>query len=160
MGFRAFISNLPSLLFGHKTSKDGASTRPALIVTLVLSHDNPYNTTIYLAEDPDTPLYSVITKRASDRGKRTYVYRGSVEGQLLAHLEWRGLETDIVHFGEEPPQSFDRWLKQSRMPFKECVRHIIVCGYYCNSELAIIALETLKVGNISGKITLEFERLR
>ncbi|TBU63091.1 hypothetical protein BD310DRAFT_842774 [Dichomitus squalens] len=75
--------------------------------TLVLSPDDPSNTTIYDAAD-GTEVYTVSTQR---RWNGTTTYIVNVHGAVVAALQERYLVSDRLILGRDPPMPLHEWLR-------------------------------------------------
>ena len=90
------------------------TTPPSDVFTLILTPDNPTNTSITtLTGDV---LYSVVTVRGR---KATFTQVRDAEDEVLGSLEWRDMLADRVRIGSGRAVSLWDWMKKSPVPFKE-----------------------------------------
>lgn len=85
------------------------------VTTLVLTPNNPSNTTI-TAEGSDDILYIVETQHTNKRSITTFK---NGNGDVLASSEWKDVQSDIITLGTNTPVPSSVWLKKSWVPFKE-----------------------------------------
>ncbi len=93
---------------------------PDSTLSLTLTPDNPSNTTL-VTQNGET-LYMVITESTK---KAMFTLVRNAKEELIASLEWRGVLSDKVTFGDKKPVTMFEWMKRSLVPFKEYVRLVL-----------------------------------
>lgn len=93
--------------------RNSSSTMSDLF-TLVLTPDNPSNTTI-----TDGDNGKVLYRVATEHGKETVTRVQSATGGTIASWEWRDVRSDVITLGTGTPMPTSAWLKKSIIPFKE-----------------------------------------
>ena len=87
---------------------------------LYFEADQPTNTTIY--DKNNNLLYTIKTKRiikSANKPIKLVTEFRTHNGELIADLEWNDFFTDTLTLKGSRPQSVDKWLRRSILPFKQ-----------------------------------------
>ncbi|KAF9048476.1 hypothetical protein BJ165DRAFT_1343445 [Panaeolus papilionaceus] len=122
------------------------TSEPALLV-LVLTPDNPCNTTITDQESEEV-LFQVSTEHDS-KNSTTFLKDG--QGYTIASWEWRDVRSDVLKIGNAEPIPSSAWLHKSMIPFVDTVtfkddkgRHLKWKGFSGGSQLELYNPEDKK----------------
>ncbi|PPQ63929.1 hypothetical protein CVT24_010327 [Panaeolus cyanescens] len=87
------------------------------LLVLVLTPDNPCNTTITNQETEEV-IFHVSTEHDS---KRSTTFLKDANGNTLASWEWHDVRSDTVKLGDAEPVPSSAWLHKSIIPFVDTV---------------------------------------